>query len=181
MGDYIGGGPEDQNIPYAVKIFIKPNLKSKLIPTQEGKIINMLEASYEEIKMAGEFDHPNIGKTFTCFDTEKDPEGKYYLMIELGDLGTIASAEEKEGVPASFTMNEKVIECVSKHVDNESYAPYCKSLKEKVAQFIFADVAQGIKYLHHPGVRVANRDIKPENIVFTSEKGSSAIGKRDRA
>jgi serine/threonine protein kinase len=54
-------------------------------------------------------------------------------------------------------------------------------LKEKVAQFLFADVAEGLAYLHHPKILVPNRDIKPENIVFTTELGGTSVGKRDRA
>ena len=74
-----------------------------------------------------------------------------------------------------------MVDVVSKIVDNETYAPFCVSIKEKVLQYVFADVAQGIKYLHSPGLRIANRDIKPENIVFTTEKGGTSLGKRDRA
>ena len=54
-------------------------------------------------------------------------------------------------------------------------------MHEKIAQLIFADVAQGLAYMHHPKILVANRDIKPENIVFTTENGGTSVGKRDRA
>jgi serine/threonine protein kinase len=46
---------------------------------------------------------------------------------------------------------------------------------------MFADIASGIKYLHHPNLRVANRDIKPENIVFTTEEGGTSLNLRSRA
>jgi serine/threonine protein kinase len=35
--------------------------------------------------------------------------------------------------------------------------------------------------LHHPEIRVANRDIKPENIVFTTQAGGTNPSIRDRA
>ena len=39
----------------------------------------------------------------------------------------------------------------------------------------------GLKYLHHRNLRVANRDIKPENIVFTTEAGGTTLDVRSRA
>ena len=134
LGSYFNENPEDKNIPYAVKTFHKPTLKEIKSSKQDGKLCNRLDTSEIEIFLAGEFDHPNISKTFVCYDTERNPEGKYYVKIELGNLGQIASTEEfEDGKTPIFTLNQKVYECVLKHVDNENYAPFCKSLKEKVA------------------------------------------------
>lgn len=102
-------------------------------------ISNMLDSSEKEIFLAGEMDHPNVSKTFSNFDTEPNPEGKFYLMIELGDLGTIASVEDDNSPDPVFILNEKVFNQVSTHVfygtrriDDPGYANFCKSLKEKV-------------------------------------------------
>ena len=47
----------------------------------------------------------------------------------IGDLGQIAHTDEK----ANFTISEKVFEHVEGLITkNESFAPFCKSLKEKV-------------------------------------------------
>jgi len=91
----------------------------------------------------------------------------------------IAAPSDDTGNP-NFVMNEKVVSCISKHI-TEEYAPFCATMHEKIAQFLFADVAQGLAYMHHPKILVANRDIKPENIVVTTEAGGTSLGKRDRA
>jgi len=62
---------------------------------------------------------------------------------------------------------------------DEQYASFCQSVDEKVAQYIFADAAQGIKYLHSKNI--VNRDIKPDNMVFTTEAGGTSLNLRDRA
>ncbi len=99
-------------------------------------------------------------------------------------MGQICTADETSG-QAVFTIPEEVFEQVEMMICNPSlkkeYAPFISNIKEKVVQCMFADIADGIKYLHHPNLRVANRDIKPENIVYTTEDGGTAVGKRDRA
>lgn len=51
---------------------------------------------------------------------------------------------------------------------------------ERVARFIFSQVANGLEYLHYDAL-VANRDIKPENIMFTTKEGGTNIFSHDRA
>ena len=51
---------------------------------------------------------------------------------------------------------------------------------ERVAMFIFSQVANGLEYLHYEAL-VANRDIKPENIMFTTKEGGTNIYSHDRA
>jgi serine/threonine protein kinase len=46
-------------------------------------------------------------------------------------------------------------------------------------QFLMADVAEGLRYLH--ALRIATRDIKPENIVYASEGNNTQLDMRDRA
>ena len=134
--------------------------------------------------MQGKFDHPNVCKTFIAFDQGEQHEGFIYLLMQIGDLGSVCKADESSG-KAVFSIPEEVAEQVEINITDpglkQEYAPFCKTLKEKIVQFIFADVADGLRYLHHPELRVANRDIKPENIVFTTEAGGTSLNKRDRA
>ena len=51
---------------------------------------------------------------------------------------------------------------------------------ERVAMFIFSQVANGLEYLHYEAL-VANRDIKPENIMFTTKEGGTNNYSHDRA
>ena len=104
LGEYCTGNPDDKNIPYAVKVFNKREMKGQMIMLPTG-ISNMLDSSEKEIFLAGEMDHPNVSKTFSNFDTEPNPEGKFYLMIELGDLGTIASVEDDNSPDPVFILN----------------------------------------------------------------------------
>ena len=53
-------------------------------------------------------------------------------------------------------------------------------MKERIARFIFTQVANGLEYLHEEAL-VANRDLKPENILFTSKAGGTNIYSHDRA
>ena len=53
-------------------------------------------------------------------------------------------------------------------------------MRERIARFIFSQVANGLEYLHYDAL-VANRDIKPENILFTTKEGGTNIYSHDRA
>jgi len=56
----------------------------------------------------------------------------------------------------------------------------CASMRERIARFIFTQVASGLEYLHEVAL-VANRDIKPDNILFTTKQGGTNIYSHDRA
>jgi serine/threonine protein kinase len=181
LGAYPKFGEKD--IPYAIKIFNKQQLKSTPFYKME-KLTNMLAKSDDEITLQGKFDHPNVCKTFIAFDHGEHADGFIYLLMQIGDLGSVSKADESSG-KAVFSIPEEVAEQVEMNITDpglkKEYAPFCKNMKEKIVQFIFADVASGLRYLHHPELRVANRDIKPENIVFTTEDGGTSLNKRDRA
>ena len=46
-------------------------------------------------------------------------------------------------------------------------------------KFIFSQIAQGLEYLHSQNV--ANRDLKPENMLFTTKEGGTDNRLYDRA
>lgn len=53
-------------------------------------------------------------------------------------------------------------------------------MRERIVKFIFSQIADAIRYLHEDA-KLANRDIKPDNILFTTMEGGTNNGKPDRA
>ena len=68
------------------------------------KLSDLLEKAEEEIVLAGKFDHPNIAKTFICFNQGDHRSGKLYTVLQIGDLGVIANPSDQSGNP-TFSMN----------------------------------------------------------------------------
>ena len=64
-----------------------------------------------------------------------------------------------------------MVECVAQKVGDD---------REKIVAFIFKGVAEGVNYLHNV-MRMANRDIKPENILFATNKHGTNNTHEDRA
>ena len=52
--------------------------------------------------------------------------------------------------------------------------------REKIVRFIFKGVVEGLVYLHDTE-KIANRDIKPENIVFATKENGTNKAEEDRA
>jgi hypothetical protein len=69
-----------------------------------NKLSDLLEKAEEEIVLAGKLDHPNIAKTFICFNEGDDRSGKLYTVLQVGDLGVIAEPSDETGNP-TFVMN----------------------------------------------------------------------------
>ena len=71
-----------------------------------------------------------------------------------------------------------------KLTEDEEFAqfgvPECPTMKERIARFIFTQVANGLEFLHEEAL-VANRDLKPENMLFTTKEGGTNIFSHDRA
>jgi hypothetical protein len=78
MGAYPRFGESD--IPYAVKVYNKQMLKGMKY-AKLTKLSDLLEKSEEEIVLAGKFDHPNISKTFICFNEGDDRSGTLFTLM----------------------------------------------------------------------------------------------------
>ena len=88
--------------------------------------------------------------------------------MQLADLGQIASYDKIE---KSFILNQKLLDVVGPKVDNS---------KDRVCQYVFRQVASGISYLHTV-IKMANRDIKPDNILFATKAHGTNPAFEDRA
>ena len=64
-----------------------------------------------------------------------------------------------------------MVECVAQKVGND---------REKIVAFIFKGVAEGINYLHN-ALKMAHRDIKPDNILFATNQFGTNNTHEDRA
>jgi serine/threonine protein kinase len=49
------------------------------------------------------------------------------------------------------------------------------SLLEEVTRWLFRQVAEGIRHLHVE-MKIAHRDIKPDNIMYVTAKGGGLLG-----
>ena len=92
-----------------------------------------------------------------------------YVWMQYADLGQIAYAVENQ--TGHFKINPKVWECVAEKVGSD---------REKIVAFIFKGIAEGVNYLHNVK-KMANRDIKPDNILFATTKHGTNNKYEDRA
>ena len=103
-------------------------------------------------------------------------------MMQFADMGAIATLSETEN---QCIPNQKLIDYLTKKLTEEEEfktfgVPECASMRERIAMFIFQQVAVGLEYLHETAF-VANRDLKPDNILFATKSGGTNIYKHDRA
>ena len=180
----------DETIPYALKAFRTQTLNGMCPNTQisnlgEGENANSLGMTthykmiMNEVKFWGKLKHDNVCKAFVWFEDYK-PNGhdKMYLMLQYADLGTLCNSENK--------VNQRIIDFLTQKISTEQEfkqfyeVDSCLSMKERIARFIFSQVANGVEYLHDVAF-VANRDIKPENILFTTKAGGTNCFSHDRA
>merc|ERR1719382_1610948 len=108
-----------------------------------------------------------------------------YLRMQLADLGPIARSSTEDADQLLFTPNPKVYDFVlnlintNEELKEHNFGSECKSDKERVFKFIFCQISEGLQYLHER--RVANRDLKPENMLFTTKEGGTDNRLYDRA
>ena len=91
-----------------------------------------------------------------------------YVWMQYADMGQIAHFDEKS---LTFAINPKVEEHVKGLVGED---------REKIVSFIFKGVVEGLVYLHDTK-NMANRDIKPDNILFATKANGTNNTHEDRA
>ena len=110
-------------------------------------------------------------------DEDKD---EIYLMMSLADMGGIANIDEKNGdLECESTVCYKHLQKRLTEEKNKNFGSECLSEREKIAKFIFGQIAEGIGYMHEQ--KVANRDLKPENMLFTTNAEGTTNYWPDRA
>ena len=63
--------------------------------------------------------------------------------------------------------------------DGVVFGKECPTMREKVAKYIFYQIASGMQYMHDVA-NIVNRDIKPDNMLFMTQEGGTDR-KGDRA
>ena len=145
-------------MPYAVKVYNKQALQKECASSDIHSLMPMKyidKLQKEELPLWGKLRHDNLVVAFTLYSLPS--ENNMYLMMQLADFGPIGDFHEES---MSFSINPKITQLLKDKKQIEG--------KEKVVQFIFRDVAQGLYYMHEE-MRMANRDIKPENILISED------------
>ena len=78
---------------------------------------------------------------------------------QLQQLQQLQQEEEEKGVEDRFVCP----------------LPSMKTFPEEIALCVVRDAAEGLQYLHAPPLRIAHRDVKPDNLLMTKE-GRVVIG-----
>lgn len=142
---------------FAMKVFRKGQLSKKRDfagggPGRGMKIKTALDTVYSEIRIMKRIAHPSCIGLVAIYD-EDDQFGKLYLVIEFAARGC---AMDWDSSRASYLV------------------PATQSLVPEAQAKVFAGgILQGLDYLH--GIRIAHRDIKPQNLLVTAE-GAIKIG-----
>ena len=161
-----------------MKMMHKPTLKREraIRYDQKGEMqmINNLDKVYSEIEIWTQLNHPYIAKLYEMIDD--DNHDYLYLILEFADLGQIAFWDFKT---ESYVHNQNIFNFIKSYLETN----YGKSLSdiskhysevEQVAQYLFRQIAASLVYLHDH-VNVIHRDLKPDNILFSSQTSEVKI------
>eukprot|EP00419_Tripos_fusus_P012717 CAMPEP_0172670256 /NCGR_PEP_ID=MMETSP1074-20121228/10188_1 /TAXON_ID=2916 /ORGANISM="Ceratium fusus, Strain PA161109" /LENGTH=282 /DNA_ID=CAMNT_0013487137 /DNA_START=18 /DNA_END=863 /DNA_ORIENTATION=- len=139
---------------YALKIFKKLILRRQrdfIRDVEKGgmKIRTALDRVYDEVQLMKLLNHPRCVRLYAVFDEQSRSEGKLYLVLEHAAHGATMDWDS----------------------DRHSYvAPDGQTfLPEERARCYIRDALQGLEYLHSSTLRIAHRDIKPQNLLVDEE------------
>jgi len=137
----------DEGKKYAVKIMKKEALKRKreILRDERGRVKykTAFENVLKEVAIMKKVNHPNLIKLNEVIDS--DDSVKMYMVMEYAEKGQIIEWDEDAQVFYNLSQKEY--------------------LNENQLRKIFAEVIQGLYYLHKNGI--IHRDIKPQNILQT--------------
>jgi len=154
---------------FAIKIMHKPTLKrERALAYDSSGIPNMtnnLDKVYNEIETWSKLDHKNIAKLYEIMD---DPNYDYLLLVmDLADLGQIADWQKES---LKYKRNDNIVNWVlANRYSGVKFSSEQEKIEE-IARFIFKQIVEGIYYLHEVK-NIVHRDIKPDNILFSSQEG----------
>jgi len=145
---------------YALKIFKKLMLRRQrdfIRDVEKGgmKIRTALDRVYEEVQLMKHVDHPRCVRLYAIFDDQAQTDGKLYLLLEHAAHG---ATMEWDPDGNSYVAS-----------DGELFLP------EDKARCYVRDTLQGLEYLHSSSLKIAHRDIKPQNLLVDKE-GRIKIG-----
>jgi [calcium/calmodulin-dependent protein kinase] kinase len=155
---------EDRTLSYeyAVKAMHKGMLHKQrcVIYDEDNQMImtNNLDKVLGEVAVWRQLCHPNVVRLYEVIN---DPSHELlYLIIEYCDLGQIMTwnSEEQRYLPSPS------VEAALQALKPELF----ESSGEAAAKMIFSQVAKGLAYLQSPAKRVVHRDLKPDNILYST-------------
>jgi len=133
---------------FAAKIIKKDVLKKRreMIRDERGRVKykDALENVLMEIAIMKKLNHPNIVKLYEVIDNSES--AKLYIIMDFVEKGQIIEWDEETSTFYNLTQKEY--------------------LDETELRKIFAQIIQGLFYLHQNGI--IHRDIKPQNILQSS-------------
>jgi len=134
-----------QDNKFAAKIIKKDVLKKRreMIRDERGRVKykDAFENVLMEIAIMKKLNHPNIVKLYEVIDSSDS--AKLYIIMDFAERGQIIEWDEDNSI--FYNLSQK------------------DYLEEDELRKIFAQIIQGLYYLHQNGI--IHRDIKPQNIL----------------
>lgn len=139
---------------YALKIFRKLMLRRQrdfIRDVEKGgmKIRTSLDRVFEEVQVMKHVNHPRCVRLYAIFDDQAQTDGKLYLVLEHAAHGATMEWDPDRN---SYVAP-----------DGQCFVP------GERARCYVRDTLQGLEYLHSSSVKIAHRDIKPQNLLVDKD------------